>query len=681
MDEWLDNAVELIRRIRRNKHDVQMAADTLADYDDDQMNSILRALIEECNATAIGNYFNIRICQQRSIDVPILFDAIEIQQAPKDLNALIPWLKPECYPMLVEKLRDSDVPLSNIYFLANAALYLALKFELDRHELHKNLRLFLSHPFIPKDFMLRSLVHVIEREEMHATFLCNLEHYAQLWLPEEANGRQISDSDAPMRRPVPKISRNAPCPCGSGRKYKKCCYEKDRETMRDPSAFAGLTRQQILTNPCLAPDAGIMNETPRNVLLNLDPASLPVNHLLRGYRRLDRIGELRKALQFLRVYEQKQENFDAGHYYDLYRSALFSGDLELAREIMPLAPKDSFEPLEHLELEILTRDETLPLLEEYCRANLDASPEVESVAPENPLLNLANLLEKQCPALSTVFCRAAIATNPLDELTTMTLLEICAENRIRLELDDEDPVYKWHDDLIEQHEYGEEQADLTEKVKQQRESMHEVRKELLAKNNTMRELQNKIARLEKDRDRAAPQKPVATTRKDGERHTLDQLRREAETLKAEIGAQQNERRQLRQQLKLEREKAHTLHQRLSATEQEQNQDPRLTNPDWANIGESQSFTLPCYSQEFQQHCRELPFQVAAKAQTALARFAAHDEAIRCQTKKLERVKNMYSIRIGIHYRLMLSWRPGQSLEALALISREDFDSWIRRYAQ
>jgi len=26
---------------------------------------------------------------------------------------------------------------------------------------------------------------------------------------------------------APKISRNAPCPCGSGKKYKKCCMDKD----------------------------------------------------------------------------------------------------------------------------------------------------------------------------------------------------------------------------------------------------------------------------------------------------------------------------------------------------------------------------------------------------------------------------------------------------------------------
>jgi hypothetical protein len=36
---------------------------------------------------------------------------------------------------------------------------------------------------------------------------------------------------APARRPIrrfePKVPRNAPCPSGSGKKYKKCCLPKD----------------------------------------------------------------------------------------------------------------------------------------------------------------------------------------------------------------------------------------------------------------------------------------------------------------------------------------------------------------------------------------------------------------------------------------------------------------------
>ena len=32
----------------------------------------------------------------------------------------------------------------------------------------------------------------------------------------------------------PHLSRNAPCWCGSGRKYKKCCLEADRLARGDP---------------------------------------------------------------------------------------------------------------------------------------------------------------------------------------------------------------------------------------------------------------------------------------------------------------------------------------------------------------------------------------------------------------------------------------------------------------
>jgi hypothetical protein len=50
-----------------------------------------------------------------------------------------------------------------------------------------------------------------------------------------AKARQRSDTantienrtpSMPVRRQSPKIGRNAPCPCGSGKKYKKCCMSK-----------------------------------------------------------------------------------------------------------------------------------------------------------------------------------------------------------------------------------------------------------------------------------------------------------------------------------------------------------------------------------------------------------------------------------------------------------------------
>jgi preprotein translocase subunit SecA len=33
----------------------------------------------------------------------------------------------------------------------------------------------------------------------------------------------------PVRRERPKIGRNEPCPCGSGKKFKKCCEGQEKQ--------------------------------------------------------------------------------------------------------------------------------------------------------------------------------------------------------------------------------------------------------------------------------------------------------------------------------------------------------------------------------------------------------------------------------------------------------------------
>ena len=35
----------------------------------------------------------------------------------------------------------------------------------------------------------------------------------------------IPPTDVQMRRVPPKVGRNEPCPCGSGKKFKRCCME------------------------------------------------------------------------------------------------------------------------------------------------------------------------------------------------------------------------------------------------------------------------------------------------------------------------------------------------------------------------------------------------------------------------------------------------------------------------
>jgi len=42
-------------------------------------------------------------------------------------------------------------------------------------------------------------------------------------LEDDGRGRLAAPKVAPHKRAADKIGRNDPCPCGSGKKYKKCC--------------------------------------------------------------------------------------------------------------------------------------------------------------------------------------------------------------------------------------------------------------------------------------------------------------------------------------------------------------------------------------------------------------------------------------------------------------------------
>ena len=39
----------------------------------------------------------------------------------------------------------------------------------------------------------------------------------------DGDGEGEVSIDLPVRRSIPKVGRNEPCPCGSGKKYKNCC--------------------------------------------------------------------------------------------------------------------------------------------------------------------------------------------------------------------------------------------------------------------------------------------------------------------------------------------------------------------------------------------------------------------------------------------------------------------------
>ena len=48
-------------------------------------------------------------------------------------------------------------------------------------------------------------------------------------MPQAAPKPEDARKPETFRREMPKVGRNDPCPCGSGKKYKNCCMNKDLE--------------------------------------------------------------------------------------------------------------------------------------------------------------------------------------------------------------------------------------------------------------------------------------------------------------------------------------------------------------------------------------------------------------------------------------------------------------------
>lgn len=67
-----------------------------------------------------------------------------------------------------------------------------------------------------------------QREALSKTIPASVAAIYKFWAPQRRAAEERIHGKAPEKSGQ-KISRNAPCPCGSGRKYKKCCGKTEGE--------------------------------------------------------------------------------------------------------------------------------------------------------------------------------------------------------------------------------------------------------------------------------------------------------------------------------------------------------------------------------------------------------------------------------------------------------------------
>ena len=71
-----------------------------------------------------------------------------------------------------------------------------------------------------------------------------------------------------------KPGRNDPCHCGSGKKYKRCCFKRDRERLRHSSDVEGLTVEELRDNPEPHLTAQRLKTMRPNELARIDPTQV-----------------------------------------------------------------------------------------------------------------------------------------------------------------------------------------------------------------------------------------------------------------------------------------------------------------------------------------------------------------------------------------------------------------------
>jgi hypothetical protein len=492
------------------------------------------------------------------------------------------------------------------------------------------------------------------------------------------------DDDAALpatrRRAVPRVGRNEPCPCGSGKKYKRCCAARDEERLRDSSDVAGVTRTELR----LHLEDHLTFERVRSLhaheLARLDPERIdPRLHgiVLNRLIAFEEWGALRD------FFEAPGAGRHDDHVWDAVSAALRAGRPEEAKTFAKMAPPPGDDWLGFSERLLIAGGEPSPaldLLEEQARRSVD-----------RPAVDLAcDLLGSPWPCLGILVARGvAPLAEPLDR---ETLLEEVGLARDRLDLPSLDPtegledLWGWGEEpeiddrpLVPEPPRAEpsppRDEELDRRLAEKEAELGRLRQEL---SDLHRKLEERAAAASAPPDGAAePAEPSLA-----EDPRVARLKERVSTLRSELSQRHAERNQLRRQLERTRRRVDVLEAeraslgRPAAEDDAAGEDPDAEPEDTKIV---LSFRIPVFTRRFRSRAEALPEPVRRRAVVLASRIAAGDEAALRGTRRLRLDPQLYRQRVGREHRLIFRLRA-QELEAVDLVARKDLERTIRELA-
>ncbi|HEY5345888.1 MAG TPA: SEC-C metal-binding domain-containing protein [Verrucomicrobiae bacterium] len=472
-----------------------------------------------------------------------------------------------------------------------------------------------------------------------------------------------------MRRSVARIGRNDPCPCGSGKKYKHCCHDKDQERLHHSSEVAGKTREEVEASPEQHLTDARLDKTTGAEMLRLEPRKIPkelvVPYIMRlcGFSLFDRLAE---------AFEQRDHAEDLN---EVWNFALFhvmrSGRRDILERIIRWRP-DAAENEKQLHPGarlLLAQGDPARYLERLEELSLEALQTEDSETLEKFAYGV--MVSTRLKALGIFVSRSMLPL--LKQRESSFLFNQILEARDKLNLSPDDPFGDIVDRRFANHEVEKESAEL----RKARQSLGVKAQEVRELKDTMERLQKEIVRREKKSNAPAPVVQVAKPAPVDEQ-ALKEMRRKLDELKSALKERHNERNELRRELQKTQSSLEEIQNKSAPVTHDENgghdTEDSLLLP--ADAPESQPIRLIEFPKHFSQTLAPLPRHVARAAMIMIGRLAAGDSAAYVGALRLKATPNVMRQRIGSDYRLLFRLWP-ERMEVIDLINRKDLERRIK----
>jgi mRNA-degrading endonuclease RelE of RelBE toxin-antitoxin system len=473
-----------------------------------------------------------------------------------------------------------------------------------------------------------------------------------------------------MRRSVARLGRNEPCPCGSGKKYKRCCYETDQERLHHSSSVAGKTHAELLQEPGTDLTRKRLDAMHAHQLRRLDPASVPSILRVPYFMRLGTFSLFDRMLEAMEKFPWDGKAEEQKH---AWRAVLFfavkSWRPDVAKRLLAFDP-DGSRLAEHPGGELLLHSPDAPA---FLAALERLAGKVVASTDDAYRQNFAlGLLWSPLRSAGILVARSMLSIVPQRE-AALLFNEILAA-RDKLNLSPDDPF----SDIIDERfteEASHHEGQEADQVRHAQRKLAEKAREVRRLKETLERTRREIARHETP---PATASPAASPAPDPQ--VLSDLRDKVRQLKSTLTERHEERATLRRELQTAQTDLAALQQAAPAASPSDRENP-AADPEEdlflpGEVDGNQPVRLIEFPKKFRQTLARYPRPTARAAVSMIGRLAAGEPGAYAGVVRLRACHEILRQRIGSDYRLLFQL-DSDNLRVIDLINRKDLATTIK----